>query len=142
MRLFKNVLMGVAVITVMMVLTSISFAKEGLKKAEKFKMLMESAEALSKSNPELSAKLTQYVTEEKSEKVEKGKKETGESKVEQMKRSRVQHIKLFREAAAALKTSHPKLAHRLTAKADHLEEHMKKVVAIEKEDKKETSIKK
>jgi len=135
MRLFKGVLMGVVVTGFMVLLSSVSYAKEGHGQ-EKIKLLNDSAAALQVSNPWLAASLTKYANDEAQEVKEKneGKKELEGAKEEEMKKHREEHIKLLRDAAAALQVSHPDLAQRLTKMADR---HAKMIKKEGKEDKEE-----
>ena len=136
MKALKSVLFGLIVFGAVSLFTAKSFAHEGNEKG-KLKTLSEAAMDLQKSNPDLAAALTKFVNEEKAEKEDKGKeKEEQEgAKEEEMKPGRLEHIKLLRDSAAALKKSHPKLSERLTKMANHSEKRMK-----EKEGKKDKEV--
>ncbi len=135
MRLFKGVLMGVVVTGFMVLLSSVSFAKEGHGQ-EKIKLLNDSAAALQTSNPWLAAGLTKYANDEAQEVKEKneGKKELEGAKEEEMKKHREERIKLLRDAAAALQASHADLSEHLTKMADRHAKMMKKEDKEEKEE--------
>lgn len=142
MKMLRNVVMGIAVFGVLMFLSGVSFADEGAKTAPehhaaKVKLLQDSAAALAQSNPALSKGLTDYANAELKEKQEK---KEGEGKAEeQMEATRAAHIKLLRDAAAALQATHPDLAADLTKMAD---KHEKKMKDEEKKDSKEAGEKK
>ncbi len=135
MRLFKGMLMGVVVTGFMVLLSSVSYAKQGHEQ-EKIKLLNDSAAALQVSNPWLAASLTKYANDEAQEVKEKneGKKELESAKEEEMKKHREEHIKLLRDAAAALQVSHPDLTTSLTKMADRHAKMMKKKDKEEKEE--------
>ena len=137
MRLLKGMVMGLAVTGFMVLLSSASFADEGHHGKDKIKLLNDSAAALMKSNPDLAASLTKYATEEAAEKEEKGKdkKELEGAQEEQMKARRAEHMKLFKDSAAALEKSNPDLAKHMSTMADHMAKRMAK--KEEKEDKEE-----
>ncbi|MBF0479993.1 MAG: hypothetical protein HQL26_10965 [Candidatus Omnitrophica bacterium] len=147
MKLSRSLMMGLAAAGLVVLLSSVSFADEGMGK-DKVKLLNESALALQQSNPDLSAALTKYATEEANEvKDEKGEKEEKgekieekseknelkteikelEGKAEQEKMTeREAHIKLLKDSAAALSKSNPELAERLTKMADKSAKWMEK----------------
>ena len=137
MRLLKGMVMGLVVTGFMVLLSSASFADEGHHGKDKIKLLNDSAAALAKSNPDLAASLTKYANEEAAKKQEKGKekKELEGAQEDQMKARRAEHMKLFKDSAAALEKSNPDLAKRMTKMADHMAKRMENKEG--KEDKEE-----
>ena len=108
------------------------FAKD-MHGQKKIKLLNDAATALQSSNPDLAAKLTAYANEEANEKDE-GKKEMEGVAEADKKTQQVEHIKLLRDAAEALKATKPKLAARLTKMANR---HEKKMMKKDKDEVKE-----
>jgi len=104
-----------AVLGMVIVLSSLSFAEEGCgtTKAQgrheaKIKLLQDSAAALQKTNPDLAKGLTDYADKEAKELQEwKSNKESHEAK-----------IKLLQDSAAALQKTNPDLAKGLLEKAE------------------------
>ena len=135
MKSLKSLFMGLAVTGAIILLSSASFADEGKEQA-KIKGLNEAAAALQQSNPTLAAGLTKFANEEAAEKEEKNEKKESEGiKEEGMKKQHAEHIKLLRDAGAALKVAHPELAISLLEMADNSEKRM--MMKEDKEDKNE-----
>ena len=134
MKSFKGMVMGLVVGGAIVLLSSVSFA-DGTQDQAKIAVLNDAAAALAQSNPDLSASLTKFATQEAAEKEEKnegteaeekadkneGKKEPEGVKEEAMEKERAEHIKLLRDSASALKQMNPKLALSLMAMADRSE---------------------
>ena len=115
MKLLKGMVLGLFAAGFVLLLSSVSFAEE--KNPEAFvKLLKDSAAALQQSNLVLSDSLTKFATEEAKEKMEKEEKnETKEMKEpEGTKGHKAEHIKLLKDAAAALQVSRPDLTAELT----------------------------
>jgi len=108
MKSLRSVLIGLAVLGMIVFLSSLSFAKEGHAAGKKhhevsIKLLEDSATALQQSNPALAKELKDWADDEAKEMKEwKEKKERHEAKV-----------KLLEDSAAALQKSNPDLAKRL-----------------------------
>ena len=143
MKSWRRITMGVVAAGAMMTVPAISFAKQGQHKEREatfVKLLRDSAGALRTSHPELAAGLTQFADDEAKEvhagNEGKAPKTEVEGKAEQEIQSRqAAHVKLLRDAAAALHASRPELSADLTKAADRT---AKKLKAAQKEDAKET----
>ncbi len=137
MNSLKNVLIGLAVVGIVSILSSVSFAQE--KEGAKIKILQDSAVALKQSNPTLSVGLTKFANEEMSEKQEKEEKnEVKEMKEpESMPGYREAHIKLLKDSAVALQQSHPELAAELTKYADRKAKKTEEIKAKQMNEKNE-----
>jgi len=127
MKLARNVLFGLVVAGMVVFLSGVSFAQKAVterkdssawkvKHEAKMKILQDSAAALRVTNPDLAEKLSALVTKEKTESREKmeSKKEMVKDETG-MKAKHEARVKLFQDAAAALKQSHPDLAKDLEA---------------------------
>ncbi len=120
MGLSKGIMLGFIVAGIFVVSSSVSSAAE--TKDEAFvKLLKDSAAVLQKSNPEIAGRLSRFSNEEANEDAKEKNDEINEKdeKTDQTKDSdREEHKKLLRDAAAALKQSHPDLAQSLTKSVD------------------------
>jgi len=114
---------GLAAVGASILLSTASFAQETqatgkgsqewtAKHEAKIKLLQDSAAALQQTNPELSKKLSDLASKEASEPKEKmeGNKEKISKDSAEWKAKHEERIKLFKDAAAALSTTHPDLA--------------------------------
>ncbi len=137
MNFLKNALIGLVVVGVISIFSSMSFAQE--KEGAKIKILQDSAAALQQSKPTLSVGLTEFVNEEISEKQEKEEKNEVEEmkEPEAMQGYREAHTKLLKDAAAALQQSHPELAAELTKYADEKAKKMEEINAKQMNEKNE-----
>jgi hypothetical protein len=88
--------------------SAVSFADKAHDDAAFVKLLQDSAAALKVSKPALAADLTLFANEEANE-IKEGKEEPKENTPAKMA-SRAAHVKLLKDSAAALQTSHPDLA--------------------------------
>ena len=93
------------------------FAHEG-NEAEFVKLLQSSASALQASQPALAADLTAFANEEANEK--EGKEEPKEKNTPERLARRNAHMKLLKDSAAALQSSHPDLAAKLSKRAERI----------------------
>jgi len=141
MKSLKTMTTGLAVTGAIVLLSSISFAAEG-KEQVKIKSLNAAAVALQQSNPGLAAGLTKFANQEAAEKEEKNeeKKEPEGAKEEGTKKGHVEHIKLLRDSAAALKQLHPELALVLLEMADRSEKKKMNKEAEEKNEKEDSDV--
>jgi hypothetical protein len=123
MKSARNVLFGLAMIGAVVFLSNVSFAQvtpAAVKDASackakheaKIKVLQDSAAALQQTNPDLAKKLSEFVSEEANESKEKlgGGKEKVAKDLPKWKAKHEARAQLFKDAAAALKQSHPDLA--------------------------------
>lgn len=102
MKYFRIVLIGLAVLGMIVFLSSVSFAEEGYHSGKgnheaKIKLLKDSAAALQKSNPDLA----------------KGLNDIADKEAKEMQDWKVKHeakVKLLKDAATALQLSNPDLA--------------------------------
>ena len=127
MKLLKGMVLGLFAASFVMLLSSVSFAEE--KNPEAFvKLLKDSAMALQQSNPALSDKLIKFAKEEAKEKMEKEEKNEAEETKEPkgMKGHEEEHMKLLKDAAAALQQSNPDLTAELTKYIAQKTEKMEK----------------
>ncbi len=102
MKLLRTIVIGLALVGMVVFLSSLAFAEEGCKAGKfnheaKVKLLRDSATALQKSNPDLAKGLSDYADKEA--------KEMQEWKVEHDAK-----VKLMQEASTALQQSNPDLA--------------------------------
>ena len=99
--------------------SSAAFAEKGHDDDAMIALLRSSAAALQTSRADLAADLTAFANEEAQEEADeaKGIKEPVRSDAERTTR-RQAHLKLLRDAAAALQTINPKLSKGLTKTAD------------------------
>ena len=141
MKSLKTMMTGLVVTGAVVLLSSISFGAEG-KGQVKIKNLNDAAVVLQQSNPGLAAGLTKFANQEAVEKEEKNeeKKEPEGTKEEGMKKGHVEHIKLLRDSAAALKQSHPELALSLSEMADRSEKKRVNKEAEEKNEKEDSDV--
>ncbi len=131
MRSLRKVLIVVTACGTVALLSGVSSAEMGAGARKdhhqaQIKLLQDSAAALQTSNPELGTKLSAWAADEMNEKEDKGHEEM-EGKTE--KKSNEDHqsrLKLLRDSAIALQTSHPDLATGLTNQANRMEKRMKK----------------
>lgn len=136
MKLLKMMRIGLVVTGAVILLSSISFAKEGKEQA-KIQSLNDAATALVKSNPDLAQRLTKFALQEATEKVGKNKegKESEGIMENGMMKERMEHIKILRDSASALKATNPDLALTLMQMADRSEKKMMNKEAEEKNEK-------
>ena len=116
MKLKQSMMLSVLVMNLSLSSASALFAHEGHDDAAFIKLLQSSASALQASQPALSTDLTAFANEEANEK--EGKEEPKEKNTPERMARRTAHLKLLRDSAAALQTSHPDLATQLTKRAD------------------------
>ncbi len=137
MKSLRLMIMGFMFLGFSAFLSSASFAEEAQDQA-KIKMLNDAATALVKSNPELAQQLTKFAISEVTEKEDKNRQEKeAEGMMENaMTKERMEHIKVLRDSASALKATNPDLALSLMQMADRSEKKM--MMNEGKEDQKES----
>lgn len=119
MKTLKGLMLGTGVMGLVLLLSTVSFAKEEHHKID-LSVIKNAASALQATQPTLAAGLTKYADEEAKEDLEKkdakAEKEgaTEEKEEKEMKGQQEATIKLFKDSAAALQTTHPDLAASLT----------------------------
>jgi hypothetical protein len=130
MKMLKGLVLGVCVAGLVVLLSTVSFA-EGKHHKTDLGVIKKAAVALQATHPDLAAGLTKYVDDETKEELEKKSAKTekegvAEEKAEkEMKGQMEATIKLFKDSAAALKATHPKLAASLTKSAQWKEKRLK-----------------
>ena len=105
MKSLRTIVTGLAVVGMVVFLSSLSFAEEGCKEGKmnneaKVKLLRDSATALQKSNPDLA----------------KGLSDSADKEAKEMQEWKAKHdakVKLLQDASAALQKSNPDLANGL-----------------------------
>jgi len=123
MKSLRTIVIGLAVLGMVVFLSSLSFAQEAQAKGKdspewkakheaRMKLLQDSAAALQQTNPDLAKQLSDIVNKEadKSKEKSEGSKEKVAKDSPEWKAKHEARIKLFKDAAAALKQSHPDLA--------------------------------
>jgi methylthioribose-1-phosphate isomerase len=142
MKSLRGILSVLLLIGLIVSLQTVSFAKQKDHKAREeafVKLLNDSSVSLKASRPDLAADLTKLADEEAKELQEgkegmKHKKELEGKAEKEMEGRREANLKLLRDSAAALQTSHPDLAADLTKTADRKAKRM----AEKKEGKEDT----
>ena len=130
MKTVKGLVLGACVAGLVVLLSTVSFA-EGKHHKTDLGVIKKAAAALQATHPDLAAGLTKYVDDETKEELEKKnakaeKEGAVEEKAEkEMKGHLEATIKLFKDSAAALKATHPKLAASLTKSAQWKEKRLK-----------------
>jgi hypothetical protein len=139
MKVFGKMVMGAVALSAVLFLSGLSFAADEAAKpmvqehhAAKIKLLQDAAAALLATQPALSKELSDYAAMESKE-AAGGGEEASATPGSQMKENRATHVKMMKDAAAALETTRPDLAAELTKM---VEKHQKMMAAGEK---KETS---
>ncbi len=123
MKTLKGLMLGIGVMGLVFLLSTISFAKEEHHKLD-LNVIKNAASALQATQPTLAAGLTKYADEEAKEDLEKKdakaeKESAAEEKEEkEMKGQQEATIKLFKDSAAALQVTHSDLAASLTKFAE------------------------
>ncbi len=129
MKTLKGLVLGICVMGFVVLMSSVSFA-EGKHHKIDLNLIRNAAAALQATQPTLSAGLTKYADDEAKEDLEKKgdkaeKEGVAEEKQEkEMKGQQEATIKLFKDSAAALLSTHPDLAASLTKSAEWKEKRL------------------
>lgn len=123
MKLARNVFFGLVMAGTIVFLSGVSFAQKApaagkdssagkAKHEARIKLLQDSAAALQQTNPDLSKKLSDLANEgtNKSKEKMEGSKEKAAKDSAEWKAKHEARIKIYKDAAAALKQTHPDLA--------------------------------
>lgn len=123
MKSLRTVVIGFVVLGIVVFLSGVSFAQEmpvvgkdsSVRKAKheaRIKLLQDSAEALQQTNPDLAKKLSDLVNEDANRSKEQLKGDKGKVVKDspEWKAKHEARVQLFKDAAAALQSTHPDLA--------------------------------